>query len=268
MDRGVVCVYIRGDVGVHRHAPTAHRSTNTHLNTPPQALDGPGGVLQGLEARMLGAVWQVYKDEAPHSGRSELLYGACVRACDSRVQGARETRRGFTPTDSSPSPKHVGLARLAVLLLKRHPRLLHEPVAPQREDLEANNVPGQQQAPQQADARPLPLYRQAIRLLRERRKAGSKLASRLLGQELKLAALILSLLGKEAARRRRRGRGRRRGGEGAVVVDGQYVRDEARLLLEACHRILGAEEQQGGGAGKDDERQPVVAGGWWGGMGW
>lgn len=54
----------------------------THTQTqPPQALDGPRGVLQGLEARMLGAMWQVYKDEAPHSGRSELLYGACVRAC-------------------------------------------------------------------------------------------------------------------------------------------------------------------------------------------
>lgn len=192
---------------------------------------------------------------------------ACVRACASRVHGAREARQGFTPTDSSPSPHPLaGLARLTALLLKRHPRLLHEPVAPQREDLEANNVLGQQQAPQHtADARPLPLYRQAIRLLRERRKAGSKLASRLLGQELKLAALILSLLGKEAARR---GRGRRRGDGAAVVVDGQYVRDEARLLLEACHRILGAEEQQGGGAGKDDERQPVVAGGWWGGVGW
>lgn len=33
-------------------------------------------MLQGLEARMLGAVWETYKREAPHSGRSELLYGA------------------------------------------------------------------------------------------------------------------------------------------------------------------------------------------------
>lgn len=104
------------------------------------------------------------------------------------------------------------------------------------------------------------MYRQAVRLLRERRKAGSKVASRLFGQELKLAALVLALLGREAGRGRRARRGRRfrEGGEGQEAVDGQYVRDEARLLLEACHRVLGAEEQ----GGKDGEKALVVAGAW------
>lgn len=35
-------------------------------------------MLRGLEARVLAAVWEVYKKEAPHGGRSELQYGACV----------------------------------------------------------------------------------------------------------------------------------------------------------------------------------------------
>lgn len=49
-----------------------------------QALDhGPGGgLLVGLEARMLHAVWAVYKKEYALSGRSELQYGACVASIE------------------------------------------------------------------------------------------------------------------------------------------------------------------------------------------
>jgi hypothetical protein len=174
-----------------------------------------------------------------------------------------------------PAPLLSALARLVTLLLKRHPRLLHEPVAPERADLDAAATPGApSQTPSQSQSTPaathaatvaplpLPLYRQAVRLLRERRKAGSKLGARVYGQELKLAALVLSLLGEEASRDQRRRRRRRRGlwGQGEAV-DGQYVRDEARLLLQACHAILGSEEQ----GGKAGEKAPVVAGAWVGG---
>ena len=64
------------DQDIHRPHTYPHAPPHTPLN---KALDGPGGVLQGLEARVLQAAWQVYKDEAPHSGRSELLYGMYVR---------------------------------------------------------------------------------------------------------------------------------------------------------------------------------------------
>lgn len=158
------------------------------------------------------------------------------------------------------------------LLLKRHPQLLHERVDPERADLEAHAVPQKQSQAsqqQQAGATSLPLYRQAIRILRERRKAGSKLATRVHGQELKLASLVLALLGEEVARQRRQRRRRRRhadedgeSGGGVVVVEERYVRDEATLLLQSCHKILGtekeaAERQREGGKGPE---APILAG--------
>lgn len=148
---------------------------------------------------------------------------------------------------------YTALARLVTLLVKQHPRLLHAPASPERADLEAAaQSQSQSQQPAAAGAgaaTTVPFCRQCVRLLRERRKAGSKLGSRVYGQELKLASLVLALLGKEAGRqrrrRRRRKRGGREGGEMVVEVDEQYVRDEARLLLQACHRLLGAEEVGG-----------------------
>lgn len=152
------------------------------------------------------------------------------------------------------------------LLLKRHPQLLHEPVDPERADLEAHAVPQQQSQAsqqQQGEATSLPLYRQAIRILRERRKAGSKLATRVHGQELKLASLVLALLGEEAARqrrrRRRRGHAEEEGGEESggrvVVVEERYVRDEATLLLQSCHKILAPKQQ-----GEKAAEPPIQAG--------
>ena len=206
------------------------------------------GLLQGHETRLFQAVWGVYRRGAAQStGVSELLFHA-LRLVILLLRLYPEL------ANEKVKPEKDDLDPNVVLKMQQQQQKQQQRQQRQRtkmeeeqeeEDTEEEESDGEgggggrQQSPPpplQPDPakREIPVTKQMLRVLRKRRlgSKGREPPSRLTGQELKTAALILSMLWEQVSKEE--------GEEGGVERGGvEMVLNESKLLLQYCKNKLG-----------------------------
>ena len=203
------------------------------------------GLLQGHESRVFHAVWGVYRRGAGQStGVSELLFHALrlvalllrlyPELANEQVKPEKDDLDPNVVLKLQQQKQQQQQQRQKRQRTKMEEEQGEEDTEEKDSDDEGGGRRGRQQPPPSSSLRPdpmkkeIPVTRQMVRVFRKRRlgQHGREKASRVTGQELKTAALVLSMLWEQVSKE---------GEEGGV----EMVLKESKLLLQYCKDKLG-----------------------------